>query len=900
LLTDDLATPDGSTAEAGIPSPLALLSAEEAYGDGQAREALFLSYTANLCFFESTVLGVTQACGALITVVGDASMATLDPRAVRRGGRSYLPGLAACAGAFHPKMMVVVGPERATMAIGSGNLTLAGWQANSELWTVLKADTERCPIVFDEIAQWLRTLGKSEHVRFSDGAPQAFNRVADQLDGLIAGARELSDPDVRLVSTSNGPIVMQLPSGPVDELAVCAPFFGPGSLALRALVRRLRPERLIVTYQPGMTQLDGPSLAALAAEVSTEIRQDDEMRYRHGKLIEWAANGQRFALTGSPNLTAAALLQGLADGGNVEVGLITPVAVSLLPTGGLVLPSAVRVIRLAPQERSESGPLLLGASQVDGHLHIVFARPTTAAGYVELSPVTAPPESWERIAALDAGTAEFTVGRDAEGGSRVRLVTPTANGTSQFSNVVLVVDTARVLRRPGAWRERVPSAKPEGLFLDPKAAEQFLAALAELSSDVSPSVSERAPGGQRASDLDRRKPSGSPQTWDEYLDKCAGRVGQPLLRFALGLPSLPTGNATLDSDMLRVPWDEQFADDTEAGLDDDTAEDVSEETGTGADASVTSAPDLSTATDHVRRRYRRWATRLAEARYTAVGRLARVRCLLLLIAAGAWDEDSTGWFPSLAESVRVLPHEDRLHDEPVTDPTTDELPVEAEPQAASLAAIGLSVLRAHAPRYAGTSEALSYRRAARAVAHLLPAAELDLIDEYSKHLGDALGFAVLPETVLDIAAEVVQDDPLADGIRALAEIGKEAHTHGASLLHVTGRFGNPVLAALDAIGTVQDMALVGSWATSETGRWALLVWHRPDLVVIDATRPERPLWRHHLLDPTLTPKVLAAQRSLERAPQKSHGPQILPFQEGEELLRGLGLSSPAPPVDCRG
>jgi hypothetical protein len=37
------------------------------------------------------------------------------------------------AGRWHPKLMLLQGPEGALAAIGSGNLTLGGWQYNSEL-----------------------------------------------------------------------------------------------------------------------------------------------------------------------------------------------------------------------------------------------------------------------------------------------------------------------------------------------------------------------------------------------------------------------------------------------------------------------------------------------------------------------------------------------------------------------------------------------------------------------------------------------------------------------------------------------------------------------------------------------------------------------------------------------
>ena len=251
-----------------LASPLSLLMEEEEYGDRQAEEILLLSFTEDLGFFESFALGVAQACGARVTVVGDASVATYDPRAVRRAGRSYLPGHAACRGAFHPKVMVIIGPSRVTAAIGSGNVTLAGWQANAELWTVLRGDTGECPMLLGDLAAWLR--GLSEHVRFSWGVPDALGRVAAGLDALLERTSELADLGLQLVSTSTGSILRQLPPGPVEELAVCAPFHDPGANALRELCERFQPGRLLVSYQPNFTQIDGRALDALM-RVSTRV-----------------------------------------------------------------------------------------------------------------------------------------------------------------------------------------------------------------------------------------------------------------------------------------------------------------------------------------------------------------------------------------------------------------------------------------------------------------------------------------------------------------------------------------------------------------------------------------------------------------------------------------------------
>jgi len=502
---------------------------------------------------------------------------------------------------------------------------------------------------------------------------------------------------------------------------------------------------------------------------------------------------------------------------------------------------------------------------------------------LQLSHATAPPETWERAADVTAGVAEVTVTVAADGGSRLRLVTTAADGALRYSNLVLVVDQARVLYRPGMSQPHTPTTRPGELFSDPRLAEKFFADLATLRSGL-PSPAPR-PSAASSSEQSRATAAIDRGDWARYLDECAGRIGHPLLRFALGLPAAADDTDSRYEALLPVSWDEQLTDDTEAGLDDDSAEAVTEERADQPAPLPPAPPDLRRADEATRRRYRRWAERLADAapQLGTPERLLVTRLLLWTAAAGAWDHDDHSWLKLLAEALRALAKAD--------------LPAEAEPQVASLAAVALSVLRSQEPRYRHTRETMAYEDSARAVAHLLPATDGTYIDEYRQLLDTAFGSAVDPETVQTLAAEVVQADPIADAVWALAELGRDAHRHGVRMLHVTGKFGNPLLAALEAAGAAQDAELVGAWATSASGAWALCLWQRPDLVTIDASGP-RPLWRHYRLTGLLTPQVLAAQKSFEGAATVRHGPFVQPFPEAIAMLRNLGLSSPAPPDDC--
>ena len=188
-----------------IASPLSVLLADATAG-GDAEEVLLLSFTLDLGFFERTALSVARALGARVTVVGDGGAVTYDPRSVRRAGRSYVAGLASCPKAFHPKVVVVAGTERATIAVGSGNVTLAGWQENHEMWTILRAGPGAAPSTVGQIGRWLVDLPSA--ATFSHRVVPALERVAALLSGF-----EATEAGPKAVSPLWGPVIDQLPGG---------------------------------------------------------------------------------------------------------------------------------------------------------------------------------------------------------------------------------------------------------------------------------------------------------------------------------------------------------------------------------------------------------------------------------------------------------------------------------------------------------------------------------------------------------------------------------------------------------------------------------------------------------------------------------------------------------------
>ena len=448
-----------------IASPLPYLFDEESHRDRQAREALFCTFNADLGYFERTVLGVTQSTGARVTVVGDGRISDPDPRAARNAGTRYVHGLAVTGSgaAFHPKVTVVAGPERAMVAVGSGNLSSGGWHLNKEIWTVATANPERCPAMVAECAAWLRTLGQV--CAITPHAVQGIGRTVTLLEQLAAAATVV-DTGHHLVHTSSISLLDQLPADDVAHLVLYAPFHDEKAAAIRRLVERLRPGRVTLAVQSGRrTVIQPDAVRYVIADLGMrfDVVEDATEKYRHGKLIEATdADGSRWTLTGSPNLSARALLLSAAQGGNIEVGVISWPSASLFPseTRPITL-DEVPAVRIAdpPADRAASNATLLAAIRTDEGLELVFARPPTAEVGV-LAWSAADTDRWTEVGTVPAGAAAHVLTDvNLPGGTPVRCVHGT--GADSFpGNTIFITDPAMVLTRPGEHLPRGRTSSP--------------------------------------------------------------------------------------------------------------------------------------------------------------------------------------------------------------------------------------------------------------------------------------------------------------------------------------------------------------------------------------------------------------------------------------------------------
>lgn len=882
----------------GIPqaaNPLPFLLAEEAHGDHQATDAVFLTFNADPGFFEARILGACLSAGARVCVLADGSVWNPDPYATKHAGRDYHIGLVTRSGAFHPKLVLLVGSKRALVAVGSGNVTMGGWQHNAETWTILRGDLAEAPAVMAEIADVVDDIAGEGLDRL---AVESLTRASGQLRALLALCANVVDSGHKILSSTSGAIVGQLPSTKADELRLYAPFHDESARGVAALVDSLQPRRVTVMVQPGWTVINPIALERVLrdAQVEWTIVEDAQMRgsvrprYRHGKLIEWTTSGgQTFALTGSPNLSYAALCAPRGSG-NTEIAILSPVAESLFPPSAPVGLADVPRVRIpSPEEqRSKDGasqPILLSAILAEEHLTLTLNHPLTSSGVLELSLRGESPDVWSMLAEVPAGTSTPTVPLTdpVPANSRVRLRTAGADGAMAVGALVFVTDAASVRRRRVLGvKSRTASVTPADLYGSDLAIVAALASdLADLAADLSAAKPPRVapnPDGLPGQPESAKDTDASDWLWCQ--DQATAHHGRHLAAFGLGMPAPPS---VLDGEHLA--WEDTLVEDGEAGLPDDTAEAVDADPDVGEVARV-EPPDHTG--DHAdvrgarRRRIAKWAELINAV--PVASSLIVLRLTLVWWSAGDWDASDPEPHRIVATMLRALARRDTRHGK------------ELDERVASLGVVALTMMRHRVDASRRDENSMRFVQLRDDLSYWVLDARAELVEEYSALLRRPSGMPLDPQQVMENIEEWLEEDPYSDVVSALESDGHSVARPGHRLLLVSGTFSDPDRVARSAAGLVPQNALpVGVWAVSETGKgWAFVIWDRPNLVkaIYAGSGPTR--WRQQHLGPLLGP--LTSIQVGSHVGLVRHGPLVVAPAIAHELMAQLGVTAPHPPV----
>ena len=457
--------------------------------------------------------------------------------------------------------------------------------------------------------------------------------------------------DLRIFGNLRRSLLGRLPNEPVRTLGLTVPFFDAHAEAVRTMIERLKPDEVQVAIQPRLSSYDGERLVdATATAPTVHYRYLAEDRTSHGKLVEWTTTtGQTIALTGSANLSAAAMLSTTVNGGNCELVTVCLVQESLLPEGVDTPPATVRTLNTltAQSDRKSVVLTLLGARRTPDAVVIELLTSARTPITIEASP-DGGPRAWTPVHVLSPTTDAVITAQLAipeQIGGSVRAVT-VVNGERIASAAVFLTDTTRCQPRD----EKPDSPKLvrdydlDDVFTDTRLADRFNTDLLRLLSQVR----ERQTTGAeplRRSGITQEADLNNDDRWGTWLHEVERTLGPALTRAVF-------------PGALQLPVDEHTgwsfgadADDTELTEDED-ADDLDDDIVEQAQPQSTMVPPKQR--DRCRKWARGWVKAVTvEPRPPIFLRMAVARIYLNLLAAGVW-ETSDEWRAELGRLVRAL------------------------------------------------------------------------------------------------------------------------------------------------------------------------------------------------------------------------------------------------------
>ena len=298
---------------------------------GGFEASLITTFNAYLPFYEDVVLRRLVNVGVrhnLLLMDARQFSVSLEHHPPRFAGRSYTLTPIGVPGAFHPKLIFLVGKKKGLIVVGSHNMTLSGFGFNRELTNIIRIATKGDEAgvalanqIWSEIQHWIDTSSKDTPSKIRDSIFR-FQEFAPWL-----GANESeTDSEIQLLAgRTDGPTLWEqlcdLVSNPVKEIFLTGAFFDENLDFLNRIQTDLQPDQIVVAIDPNTVEIPTDLQIPLnvrfvhAANLGTDSNNDDASGYLHAKgMFLRQQNNDCLFVSGSANPTRPAWLASNSNG----------------------------------------------------------------------------------------------------------------------------------------------------------------------------------------------------------------------------------------------------------------------------------------------------------------------------------------------------------------------------------------------------------------------------------------------------------------------------------------------------------------------------------------------------------------------------------------------------------
>ena len=287
-------------------------------GQKDLTNVIILTFNIDLIFLEHVLLRALKRCGhPSLTIFADSD----EIRRTFESQRAWLAGIgrryrvipiAMSPGyRFHPKAVLLSGPEKAELLVGSGNLTFGGFRQNDEVWTRFSSQEDAT----GPMAAFRQMM--SACVDRSGASRGARREIEEAFDASTrTWAEDMEEPEGIIWRIGQGrPVIDEMAevvgNRQVDRILVCSPYFDKRGKALCGLAERWADARIELLIQPKHSTLTHAAVGAMDARPQlltvASGRSEGTDAFIHGKFYAMYSGNEVLLFAGSANCSAAAM-----------------------------------------------------------------------------------------------------------------------------------------------------------------------------------------------------------------------------------------------------------------------------------------------------------------------------------------------------------------------------------------------------------------------------------------------------------------------------------------------------------------------------------------------------------------------------------------------------------------
>lgn len=291
---------------------------------GKFHSAIFTTYSINLYYLEQQVLPLLGSKGIhYVSILADAAMLSNQLEHYgylsQQRKRNYAVHGIQSRGAFHPKLIFLVGPESILLLVGSGNLTTSGHGKNLEVWNSVYVNSLDDAKYGFAIQAW--NYIKQLHSDLGDSANGKLQSIEENCF-LLANAKEVEatifDLDAQNqisfhANQTDSSLFSQVSdivgNDKIERITIMCPFHDSEGKFIQELNKRYNPGQIDVLVQAdfGALPFKMKSQSNVRFFEWTEVMQEKQRQsYFHAKNIVIEGKDKYYLISGSANASIAA------------------------------------------------------------------------------------------------------------------------------------------------------------------------------------------------------------------------------------------------------------------------------------------------------------------------------------------------------------------------------------------------------------------------------------------------------------------------------------------------------------------------------------------------------------------------------------------------------------------